>query len=196
MIIPSGYYHKIIGAFGLLLLIGTGAGLNACTNKCSEGGCENGGVCVEGTCECPPGYSGDRCEKENAPKVITAKKVKLIKIARTNAAGREFDAAEYPDVYVVIRRGLEKVVHTATQLNVKPTQEAELEISNQAFLYPSSEYTIELWDNDKISGGDEDDLVASANFRPWASGNGFPEWLPISFENGRHEVAIKLEYQW
>ncbi len=169
---------------------------SGCGKKCTEESCLNGGVCVDGECNCPPGYSGNSCEKENTPKSLTVRKIKLVNIARTYPSGREFDPAEFPDVYVVIRRGLEKVVHTSPVFNVRPGQVVELDVGNGAFLFTSSDYTLELWDEDRTAGAAENELMAEVTFRPWKPGGGFPEWLEIALENGRHTVAIKLEYQW
>jgi hypothetical protein len=35
--------------------------ISACKDKCENTVCENGGVCADGTCVCPPGYSGETC---------------------------------------------------------------------------------------------------------------------------------------
>ncbi|UTW64500.1 hypothetical protein KFE98_10290 [bacterium SCSIO 12741] len=39
-------------------------------DKCEEVSCSNGGVCVDGTCECPSGFSGENCQTED--KCITS----------------------------------------------------------------------------------------------------------------------------
>lgn len=31
-------------------------------DPCEEVSCQNGGVCMEGTCDCPEGFTGDQCE--------------------------------------------------------------------------------------------------------------------------------------
>ena len=35
-------------------------------NPCEDVSCINGGVCIEGTCECEDGYYGDQCEEYDA----------------------------------------------------------------------------------------------------------------------------------
>jgi hypothetical protein len=49
--------------FACFLLV---CGLNwaGCQDPCAKTLCENGGVCVEGSCECPEGYEGENCEIE------------------------------------------------------------------------------------------------------------------------------------
>lgn len=36
--------------------------LQSCKDECDDIACENGGTCVEGSCECPDGFSGELCE--------------------------------------------------------------------------------------------------------------------------------------
>jgi hypothetical protein len=36
--------------------------MSGCKDPCKDTKCINGGECVEGTCVCPPGYSGTNCE--------------------------------------------------------------------------------------------------------------------------------------
>lgn len=35
---------------------------NSCNNPCASVECLNNGICVEGTCECPEGFTGQNCE--------------------------------------------------------------------------------------------------------------------------------------
>lgn len=36
--------------------------LQSCSDKCESVACLNDGLCVDGTCECPPGYTGTYCQ--------------------------------------------------------------------------------------------------------------------------------------
>ncbi|MCB9185612.1 MAG: YncE family protein [Flavobacteriales bacterium] len=48
----------------LLFICGSLAIMNSCNNKdgCEDTVCQNGGICVEGECQCPDGFSGPNCE--------------------------------------------------------------------------------------------------------------------------------------
>ncbi len=46
----------------LICLVGCLSVLQSCKDECKDVTCENGGTCVEGTCDCPDGYAGDTCE--------------------------------------------------------------------------------------------------------------------------------------
>lgn len=47
----------------LMFVCGAMAILNSCNNQdgCEDTDCQNGGICVEGDCVCPDGYSGPNC---------------------------------------------------------------------------------------------------------------------------------------
>ena len=52
--------------FTITFIIGTIALFYSCNkDKCKEIICQNGGSCIEGTCDCLGGYYGDNCEKVN-----------------------------------------------------------------------------------------------------------------------------------
>ena len=53
--------------FALLFTI---VSTQSCTDKCDGVNCQNGGACVDGTCNCPDGYSGASCEVEDRAKFI------------------------------------------------------------------------------------------------------------------------------
>ena len=46
-----------------------GGGFFVC-DECADVVCENGGVCVEGICDCAAGYEGDRCTDESRVNLI------------------------------------------------------------------------------------------------------------------------------
>ena len=41
------------------------------TNPCKEVYCYNGGVCFDGVCRCPAGFSGDFCEIQDSTPTVT-----------------------------------------------------------------------------------------------------------------------------
>jgi len=47
-----------------ILLVYLAAMFLACNDPCKDVSCQNDGVCVEGDCECAPGYTGELCSDE------------------------------------------------------------------------------------------------------------------------------------
>lgn len=55
--IKANYYYLSFLFISSLLLV------SSCDDPCKDITCENGGICMEGDCECPDGYSGELCEQ-------------------------------------------------------------------------------------------------------------------------------------
>ena len=54
--------------FNLLFVALIGASaltFTSCTDECKDVVCENGGICEDGNCDCPNGFSGVSCEVED-----------------------------------------------------------------------------------------------------------------------------------
>lgn len=49
------------GRFGWLALLTFSLLFTACNRECNDVGCLNGGICEDGDCHCPEGFSGPRC---------------------------------------------------------------------------------------------------------------------------------------
>jgi hypothetical protein len=55
----SNLTAKRLSLFGLILIFS----FFSCQNEpCDEIACQNGGTCIDGSCECPDGYEGSFCE--------------------------------------------------------------------------------------------------------------------------------------
>jgi len=52
-----------------ILILGLGLCLASCTEPCDDVACENGGTCIDGTCDCPDGTLGTNCQSFDATKV-------------------------------------------------------------------------------------------------------------------------------
>lgn len=54
-----------IKLFNLLFVLTLfSASFSGCKDPCKDAVCLNGGICDDGDCECPLGYTGDHCETE------------------------------------------------------------------------------------------------------------------------------------
>lgn len=65
----------IMRKINLLLLFISFAGItmlmNSCKDPCKDVDCQNDGVCIEGDCDCPDGFSGTNCESAASEKTAT-----------------------------------------------------------------------------------------------------------------------------
>lgn len=60
-------------------------------DPCEEFVCQNGGTCVDGTCNCPEGFAGTMCETALLPKAVNVSSIKVLKIPATKPDGKTWD---------------------------------------------------------------------------------------------------------
>jgi len=56
----------------LICLVAMMAIMQSCKDECKDVNCQNGGSCIEGTCECLEGFSGTNCETRGIDAFIGA----------------------------------------------------------------------------------------------------------------------------
>jgi hypothetical protein len=72
-------------------------------DPCEEIVCQNGGTCVDGTCNCPEGFAGTLCETALLPKTVEVTAIKVIKVPATKADGTAWDTdGTGPDIAPVL----------------------------------------------------------------------------------------------
>lgn len=118
--------------------------------SCEFLGCVNDGICMDGTCICPDGYSGISCELLSEPVSINLKKIKLISFV-------PFDSTfVYVDGDSQCVNGLKmrivegtKMLYESNTLDTACSQDNhKFEITNDISFLTNREYTFELIDID------------------------------------------------
>lgn len=78
--------------------------LFACGDPCDDITCLNDGVCIDGTCECRPGFAADDCSREVPPKSVTIESITLTAVPTTDINGNSWDSfGGDPDLFAIIR---------------------------------------------------------------------------------------------
>ena len=50
-------------------------------HPCANNRCQNGGVCIDGTCECPAGYDAEDCSLELVPDSVIIHEIKVLNVS-------------------------------------------------------------------------------------------------------------------
>jgi hypothetical protein len=155
----------------------------ACSDEpCETQMCHNGGVCIDGLCDCPERYTGPECNDQVTPDVMRITSVKLLRFPgfRPND-DKMWDVTDGPDVYFRLMHGDEPVAQPVVLVeNADPTQQYQFNISLVDMKTVLDEYTMQLFDYEAI--GVEPQFMGEVAFTPYHTTNGFP--TEIMLDNG------------
>jgi hypothetical protein len=161
-------------------------------DPCETVKCENGGYCANGSCVCPPGFTGADCSQQKTPTVMFITRIELINTPPTTPAGFAWDNSEGPglplaDPYIVL---LQNTTLYTTDVSIDRNY-------NQVVTYnpttpiainsPNSLHAIEVYDFDVTS---PDEFMGGFEFTPYSSTNRFPSSQVITVGN----ISIRLYY--
>ena len=137
--------------------------------------CNNGGICVNGECECPPQWTGPSCFQEVAPIKMRVTYIALTSFPLTDGTGAGWDFFDGPDVYISIWKDGVQLYKTVSYEDLTTGGFWE---TNYEFSDPTATYTIRVYDYD--DGITADDFMGGINFTPYRTGQKFPSSYPVS----------------
>ncbi|MCC6412622.1 MAG: hypothetical protein IT270_13240 [Saprospiraceae bacterium] len=181
--------------------------LLACNDEPNCPDCLNGGVCNDGSCDCPEGFTGDSCQTEKVPLSVTIDYVQLLEYSDTCTCYNppnytitlwDEDDASYADVefFMVSAQTALTLYDSDVVLNVDPHTGTQWDTNIKLFDY---EYNpgvyITFTDNDG-SGGQilEGPPVYNTLFPLVVPGEKFPSERVYTLNNGV-KVKLGLIYQ-
>jgi hypothetical protein len=156
----------------------------ALTDPCYNITCFNDGVCANGLCNCPDGYSGSDCSVELTPVSMTITRIEVTNYPATKSSGAGWDPSSGADPFVVFHSGT-GTTYTANDF----ASSYFTDVTGQDLTFTtglpitvpslSSNWSLDMWDYDSIVG-DPDDLMAGVFFTPISQANGFPSSIDLN----------------
>lgn len=155
--------------------------------------CLNGGICENGECICPYGWSGENCEDSITHSKIVITKIELLVYNETKGDGSPWDANDDPDIYLGLWDN--------TSGDFDFTTQTMLNVSNPPLVYTlATPFTIDLTDDfwnisvndDDVDTGDRDFIGAVNNFKFEDYIENYPD--EITIVNHSCEFKFHVEY--
>lgn len=188
-------------------------------DKCAGKSCLNGGVCNDGTCNCPGGYSGPNCETHDPCYGITClhggtcangicncppgyggsdcgtelqpTAVTVTSIDLTTYPVLGYDFSNGPDVFLSINTGTSANDYAFSGTYPDATGTTISFTTNFPYIFssPNSNYAIGVWDYDTP---DPDDFISGTYFIPNDFTSGHPS--TITLNNGTITLVLHVTY--
>jgi hypothetical protein len=171
-------------------------------DPCENVICYNGGVCVNGDCDCPPGFIGANCQTELAPEYMRITGVSLNKWPEKRRSGENWDLqvghfnnTTTPDIFFEFQKNGVSIGKTDHYSNCTLSG-SPYEYSGFSYTVPvSAEILVKIWDYDKNQfDGYINDEMTSAKFVPLDWSSGLKDKLSIS--KGNPGFAFDLHVEW
>lgn len=165
-------------------------------DPCKHSNCLNGGVCVDGTCSCPVGYTGVDCGTQVTPTKVTITGIKVTNFPALDGSST-WDlfpgSSANPDILAVLKQGTSTLITTGTTNNATTGSSYSLTgVSSYDVTDLTTQMNIELWDDD--SPTDANDSMGSINFSIYSSTNHFPTTLTVNSGSLSFELTLSYTY--
>lgn len=153
--------------------------------------CENGGVCLDGTCDCPDGFTGAHCHDIAPPDKV---RIRTIALTRFPAFKNDvaWDPTDGPDIFFRLYDGQYAVAQPLLLFeNATGTQVYNFFISLIELSDVTKHYSLKLLDYD---GRDtKEDFMGEVDFVPYDPQKGKPETVILD-DGGPVAFELTLEY--
>lgn len=154
--------------------------------------CDNGGQCVDGSCECPTGYTSGNCSVQIVPSSIKVNNIKVTRFPATDGSGAGWDIGNGPDIYVGFGRdSIILYTHPSNFENASPILQYDfVPVTDLIIDFPNQRHSLYLFDYDGVTSSV---LMGGIVFDPYTSTNDFPKVLEVD-AGGTIGFELSLEY--
>jgi len=166
--------------------------LSSCNEySCENTLCKNGGVCVDGTCDCPEGYTGSYCDQRAIPDRMRISSLTLTRfpVVKNDVT---WDDSSGPDIFFRIYDDWRPVAQPLElYVDASSLQNYQFYIGIIEIENVTNTFSIKLLDYD---GRDtKEDLMGELEFVPFKPDNGFPETIILD-DGGPVAFKMTVEY--
>ncbi len=166
----------------------------SCKDECSDKECLNGGVCIDGECDCPERWGGDDCSEQIIPTWVRVKNLTLEPFSGVDEFGEPWDApGDGPDLTFEVTENSAPVVYTHPLFlaNVDHTVQNNFVINGDLLLDPLKFYVFHFYDHDFANGNT---FIGTGRIVPVGT---FSNSMDIILaEDGNLAFSIAVEYEW
>lgn len=154
--------------------------------------CENGGTCINGSCNCTAGYTGGNCSQQIVPSSIRITKITVLRFPSTNENGETWDLGNGADIYVALGFQDSLLYEYPSHIeNASPIIPHDFIMTDDwRIRNPNDRYTVALFDFDDL---DPIEFMGGVEFSPYNSTNKFPAKITVDAE-GTIAFELSLEY--
>ena len=153
---------KFVTLLFILLVISCGK-----DDNCDIIICQNGGECVDGSCECPTGYTSGNCSEQIVPTSIKVKNIKVTRFPPTDGSGAGWDEGNGPDIFVGF--GKDTIIlyqHPTNFENASPLLEYDfVPVSELIIDFPNERHSLSLFDFDGVVVGSFGRILKGLSYR-------------------------------
>jgi len=156
------------------------------------------GDCINGACDCDPGWEGPSCDNERRPAQMRIVQYRILSFSNLNGLGMPWDPNELStraDIFLdVFKVGNPDFICTTNSIENASSNERHI-FNNECIIDdPISQYNILLQDFDE---GSPNPFQLMSIFRmssPYIAGQGFPSTMTIESDAGLSTLEIDVEY--
>jgi hypothetical protein len=163
-------------------------------DECENTVCINGGVCVNGDCDCPDGYEGPSCADQETPIRMRIHSITVTKFPAYDN-GSNWDIGDGPDIFFQVFDGNTLIDESAIYFeDADPSQDYLFSDLNIGITDVLGNHAIQLLDYD--DGITADDWMGGIEFVPyWSNTNGFPTIIELD-AGGGVAFRVGVSYVW
>jgi hypothetical protein len=178
-------------ASAIILLFSVIGFLSCIKDPCESNFCNHGGVCMDGSCDCPDGYAGSHCVDQVQPLKMSVTAITMTRFPSTNE-GTPWDSNDGPDIYFKMSEEVYPLAQPEYLVeNAEPLKSYTFFIHPFDLRYVTSPYKMEMFDFDGVNTDPQ--KMGELFFTPYADHNGFPQTLILD-DGGMIAFTVEVQY--